>query len=1419
MENVNKTVCFPFDFVPMNNGKCSFLKNVEEILKTDLQSRDSFGCTIRGCHTHAGSKVHFHNFIEAEILFHNNYYNHGFAYLTVEEILLHIEKNNHQYKHVYLIGYEGYSELYLREVKRQFEQAAKSGNTISCDYFIYETLSADESSGKKPSPSIRNLYNNERGNLSCCYSLPKKEFGTELPFQTDLDKCLFVYIVPINTTLSTMDKMISLFEKRCWSNDPQKSGERLYLCLITIGPQADKQADNIYWTLKAPAGQKTGEILRPQKDRFINLKEDDSVKSFAFTESTWTYARINNSIKSICEDCYPDKVLKSLKDEKPIFDVTRGSVVPMLQLSQNAQLKPIPDDISYDKITTNLNRVWEISKYSSYHHICRGNNHFQYYIDAPGFLNNYGKPEGSKAAGETSVIKYLADIRAKSDNKKVQKVIYNYIVAPSHRTNAAWVNLVYTNIFANDGAEFKKEFNGARVLYFDISKEYRSNFKAKYSDFFQSFSNIIRYNEEYEIRFHYVDETISSGSRLLRAADLVQSLLSSIHLEEEQKKKIKLFHSIFLLYGRSSGDTKRFYYRLFKQTGASDIDRLLNDNFHEYVGIRISQMRNFKDACVLCKMTNDYRLIQRYCATNTLADRCGYVIGKHKARKATYLAERNEFFCELEKRLVFLISHILNSRLSSNNLPLFYAEAYKCQIDVDSESAEEHIHAVLTDYFHNLTVWLCDLIPDFRDTLDPDSFKRAFIKVISRPFFTFYLRKRQAAFSFCLEQLDNRINEATPYNRYVQTLVNALADMNANYLIRQKPFLWLQKNAGESKESAVHFCHAIKKMLTLSQDTTKSLLLEHILVNNDESGFFADKPAVKPSMNTSRFICEESGTLKIQGIMFIENNRILNDALSDIKNNPALTKDVVRMPYFLDNFKSMLEINQSELEKDFGSEYEKLVKRITNDKVLPFSDLHRTINSIKPINRGMSCPDFKIMPFVRILEISSDKKNFNKLFEFIHFTEGEELQDRKRFYHDKNFRMLHSLFQEKIDDPDLDLLSEDVLFCPDGIVLLRFNKNNSISGNNAAAKTDNAIYMQICNFNTSCPVHWFRLKVLLSLRAIIVKMIDSINMPEVIERKLNELLQAAIADKKSQMHNSIETALILSFWQGQPGEYGIKKIIDKMDGSYPKAENKEVDALSNAVARLFCRYYSLLADELLASWYRKLIRREKPDGIFRSDPEMNALPTQTSLCQQPFFNTNSCESSVESFMTNLFNAKFGKQLQIQEGSLCHVGSFDYYLSNRAADFSKVKVTIQVKRSNDSKTCAENFEVLSLAVGGARISRSTLYPIIALLINNAAVHGNINEVFIIFDVPGKCIHIENQVEARKTTEEKEKLEECLSVLPFIRNDGQTKNGGITIWTLKHLVRNRNWFHAVYDTNRNRFVVTISDSIEQYDNNFL
>ena len=1028
----NKSIeFFPFEFteLPTNNSsqlKCPFIQNVETILATDLQAYDSFGCRIKNCHTHAGSKVHFKDFIEAELLFHNSYYNHGFATLTVEEIEKKLNSDKNSYKKVLLIGYESYSELYLQEVRSLL---AKRHDEFECDYCVYETIAMIKDNGERIiEAEIRNLYKNNNDTINEINKVAPSFYiyygfnSNVMKNALTLQDTLLVFIVPINTTLSTMDKMISLFKQRLDIKDDIASNS-LLLCLITIGPDDKKQEKNYYWTNK-------NNHLIPNDDRFIEINQKNAIKTFAFVKSHWMYNNKEAMLKQtainlgtnhkkmddateFCVDCFPDCNNESLLVEKPIFDVTRGSVVPMLQLGRNIYLKPIEKTktIYQEK---NLRRIWKLSNHMAYRHIVRGDNHFQYYFDAIGFVNQERECTISSDM-QNDLVDYLQNIKKDFDlYDNNQQVVYNYIVAPRHETNAKWVDLVCNTVFSGEpvNGKYNPEFDGARVLYFDVTKEYRSNVHAKYSDFYCTIENIKKSGRNCEIRFHYVDETITSGSNFIRAIDLIRSLVTGIDFPEQKNFKISLFHSVFLLYGRSSSETKMFYMNLLNDVNLDNESKeLLMKHFYEYVHINVSTMRSHEDACTLCKLANDYRKVRAYCATNEMANICSDVIYDHKIYYIESIENKPKheppFQCSIEKRMVFFISHLLNQRICYNNRPIFPKEKNKTQIDIESIYAGEKIAEILYDYYENAYKWLNDakII-----TEGEESYKVAFIKAISRPFFVFHLRKRQAAFSFCLKLLDSLIKKedlTLEEQKQLMALVKALVDMNANYLIREKQFIKLLNIAKKTNTNwsvfdkklfnEINFAHCIKKMISLTQDTTKSILLEHILVEGSEKGFF-NKP-VEKQLRCSSFCCSEF--LTTQGLMYLENNRIIIDALKDIENNRVALSN--KFPYFFDNFGNICKLNNNEqIIKQFElfqKKYQDVIKTLKSEKI---EYIDARINSW--IKSMLGKDELKVVSFIKDTDVFYNDNDFNKLFEFFMLAEISEKSKEicENFYSNTN---------------------------------------------------------------------------------------------------------------------------------------------------------------------------------------------------------------------------------------------------------------------------------------------------------------------------------------------------------------------------------------------------------------------------------
>ncbi len=1171
MSKDNKNYPFHYIKYPTLDQKqeMPFIEDVKKILSTDMQQKEQFGCKICNCHTHAGSKIHFTDFIEAELLFHNNYYNQHFAQLSFHKLIKEKEKDYNN-KNVVLISYENYSELYLQELKKIFIDNQVNLGIKKCSYCVYKTNSVLNADGARNSEvEIKNLKILK--NVTDRFVI--EEGNEENTF--NLKDTICIFIVPINTTLSTMDKMIAKFVEDTNIKDNLSELTCKFISLITLG----NQEGNDYWVYN------DGYLNAGNCFEYISKSQ---INNLIYVPVNWEKAKN-------CKECFP----QNTEDETPLFGVNRGSVVPMLKLGMKDYLRPINND-KVEENKENLKKVFELSEFLRYEHIVRGENHFQYYFNIERFLEKYK----NKIQDD-----YLNKVKlGLKDN--IDSIVFDFIVAPRHQTNALWVSTVN-----------EKVFNGlARIMYFDSDKEFRSNIKAKYSDFIYSLENIQNSNEDYKIRFHYVDDTIHSGSTFLRAKNLIESLTSVI----KDTKKVSLFDSVILLVNRLSIDTQRFY--------------LHTDKYFQYVNVNISPMRRHDDACTLCKIKYDYYKIRQSCSLNKLADICSDVIIGHREvdilDKTSNQVKRNKFNI-FEKRLIFYITHYLMERVS-NKIVMDQGD----DKPIDIESNTEDIIKVLEKVYCDNKKCTSQHIEKSKD-LSEEKFKIiwqiAFIKAISRPFFSYHIRQRQAAFKFCLQKL-NRVleNHKSQYSieesMLVLTLVKALVDMNSNFILREDNFnklVYLSvSNANKmfyqddeewdkyvkyrlwKSESVLHY---FKKLIMLCRDTTKSLKLEELLINKS---FWESKD-------------KDSSENIINKELYLENNIIIKECLSKESNLELISNNIdkAKEMYFLTNFWELVNKNAS------GNNIQEIVKKykVLKDNIYLFFSSHiRANNNLdQNVKELFGKDDVKALWFVR------DATEKNKLFKYFSLTKdlnisNNSLMDsqwgkinyKQVFYSDDNITKIDRALNTK---QDIYFLKEEENESNKSIII-RFSKNKEIGTaleNNGKTENeqyqkniDESIYLQLWGFNKEEQSHWFVLKIIMTLRDDVAKMISNINLQEMIEEYKLDMQRTALSINKSSTHSKAE-----KYFMANPCTLGINDNIDEgmtiNESLNTLFENQEgldfYDSENNVICEkdvyglmmrnigniknldqkkwiLYDKYFQLLADEIISSLYRKIIK-------------------------------------------------------------------------------------------------------------------------------------------------------------------------------------------------------------------------------------
>lgn len=1410
---------FPFHYIkfPIKNAKKNtyymeipFIEQVKKALDENLQKVDTFGCKIENCHTHAGSKIHFENFIEAELLFHNNYYNEHFAQLTFsfikEFILCSANKEGKTYSNILLIGYENYSELYLQEVQKIILTEKK----YKCNYCVYETIAIKNETGSiMPDIILKNLkksINEKMKNFVLMKGNNEEKFAA--------DDTLCVFIVPINTTLSTLDKMIARFILD--TNIDLSVFHRKYICLITLGPKLlddeqkkdssrckcdldENEKEKLYWTI-----DEDNNNLIPIGDKFEYLNEEDPIKNIVIYRTIWQVA-------NKCEKCFPDQIGHELESEEPVFGVNRGSVVPMLKIGNIKYLQPI--SIMGKNSTTsstseirleNLKKVWELSEFMFYGHIVRGENHFQYYIETDKFLQK--NLENKMNEYFDRIIKKL-DRDTEKDNSLL---IFDYIVAPRHQTNAPWIYMVN-----------EKVFNGnARIMYFDVDREFRSNIKAKYSDLTNSLENIQSSNQNFYIRFHFVDDTINSGSTFLRAKNLIMSISSCIR----EKNRISLFNSIILLINRLSDDTKKFY--------------IGNERFFKYIDINISPMRRHDDACTLCKIIYDYSRIKYECATDKMSDMCFDVINRHREISITKMQMSNvKSYSKVEKRYLFFISHLLSERISN----IFYLRLSKVNdlmIPIDSESGSDEIKEIFIKYYDDKNAlaiienycekkYKQEKISKSMGITDVFLWKIAFIKAISRPFHTYHIRQRQAAFSFCLEKLNELLSKdfkrETPNNRIndsimIQTLVKALSDMKANYLIREKILdrlieraidgrkLYSKYIANDNEEidckkyilrrlfTEDSLLHYIKKSITLSRDKTKSLLLEHILLTNSEKSFFKSEINNK-KINVSRYM-ESEEKLSVYGYLYLENNTILKE----IFNQPNILKKFYGENenkkngdklYFFSNFKEIWKINLGEENYNYTQYrpiFEKYIELKNKINDFPQSnkkdriDLSTVINVFfdKLLN---SESELQSLVFVR------DKNEKNILFKY--FTIAGKPEDDKTsfnckigglsvtqsFYFDDNLKTIDS----KLEDNSAEfILIDDKLRKNVGkgkALIIKFSTNKD-----SDYEVDESIYIQIWGFDKDNHKHWFALKLIMTLRTDFIELIEKINLQELIEERKVDMQKNALSINKSTTHAEAEKYFKGRIYDEVKNEK-INEIICK--NSPTRFQYGEVVQLSDYQFILYDTYYQLIADEFISSLYRKIIKSE--EDLFEDINHKIRFDDLFQIIKERFFNDTEEDFNSPKlgyFRSSIYAANKGEKIDL------------LFINNMNDE-------IKQKAINNWKQLASINPILN---------------VINLMAMNAMKYQNTDgkkEISIYFDEKG--ITFKNTIDPNQVNVINEYIETFTKIPPWLfkkrRTDSKLKKGNhITLWSLIQAEKIDSYLRDNKYENSNKSNSGLTDSIK-------
>lgn len=730
----------------------------------------------------------------------------------------------------------------------------------------------------------------------------------------------FAIIVPIGSTLTTHDKIVAFLKRQY----PKIQYENIISnqCVILIrdefrnGNEQLSTQESKFWS------HFDEENLCVSLNEDYKIGKDNLIQYLICIKNKW-------HSRNDCPLCYPS----ILTDEKPILKVNKASVVPMTLYGLiEKPSKDVKPKFNYGLDYSNLKK--EIAeKIVKYGHRKRNDNHFEYYFDTEIMMNEIKNKDNIEL--NDSFTQWLYSIKTNIEttlNKTIHQ--YHFIVAPLHSTNAQFIQIINQEVFDSV----------SEIIWLDAKREYREVIEAKFSNLTQLYYNLTKSNTPSQINIHYVDDTIITGDHFRRCKNLMQSLFYDIN--NNSLVKVNIFESIILLLSRCSENTKYQY--------IDDINK-----YYYFLNLKISSMRNHKDACSLCQQKNNFKSIRRLSATNPLYNNFNDEYKKNDIWDIFSKSYENSLSHEEPKdELGYykgLYTHIINSKLSlyqeNSNYPQYILNILINQL-----------YDILKNYDINL-----------KDTTDRLC---AFLRVISTPFLLFRKDVHEASFQLILHIanyiifkndelikifLYNELNkndimfflkkyidklEKTNENKnllmkLLVNIFNQISILGANYVFRAKIingfFRYINSNSLNQDKNWIEFySFIVKQALCFNRQDSRSLWLENLIMSGDENRENIE------SLDKDNHLDENDDIKNLRNIILLENNIIVFDVLDEITkllnikngerdsvyiNNNSTTDDAIKFinikndnskkiiiaealnQYFCEDYRSLNEIN------------------------------------------------------------------------------------------------------------------------------------------------------------------------------------------------------------------------------------------------------------------------------------------------------------------------------------------------------------------------------------------------------------------------------------------------------------------------------------------------------------------------------
>lgn len=831
------------------------------------------GYKLENIHMRLGSKVHIRAFYEMAFLFYRTSISNRIAFELLRDLNKHPHDSGSQFVNLLhddliFYGYASYSKALLTSILEILKayRAGRLAQRIRMSTDDAEKAALEDEKRRIPEHLA---YVSYQHNLQSDFQVEDTElyfnfYNDALGVPLEKNRVRFnrpvkiIQIVPISSTLTTFDKMDRRLQTAIQRETECGSVEMV--TRYTVFWVTDNQARSESVPREETEARYWKQVI-PERRQILLHSESNGENVSPITYFIRSPVMWEDPLQ--CALCYPDDIV----GEVPLVETDQTSTVPSQQIRGRDTFvqRPAKDHRKNDE------RLIQLKSCVTYGHIRREKNHFQFYLETQSYFNKVSK----------DVKKWLEDLRREHlQLNTADFAVLNIIFSPEHSTNVGFAQ--YVNNYYFEG--------NAEIVCVNEEKEYRSNFKCEHMALSRTIEDLLKNTpteKKCPVRFYFADDTIITGETFHKAVGFLHSLIPARY---QQRFPTNLIDKCFLLMDRLSNESKLIYVR--------DVEH----DFLSFLHLDLSNMRIQGDSCVGCKLEMNAKKLLRRSATRKIAKywsdkaRRNLVKGYSKYSTECSDIDRSKAFRKLA------LAHITQNVLFHDNEFFELGNIYDSSLTIIAKIMGEPSAPGVSFQFDVL-------MEELRGSGDSSltlNLLTDFLKLISRPFFSFDFKVRLQALTLLLIFSEYLINKehfteqtleqsealrSSPYKSFLfengriattfrllrviwskclnsmdaqitffqDCLMDCLVELRSTYMMRKATmskllrFLVTNGSGNTLREHSrapdfwTQYVAGIHQILDCNNDETRALWLEYLLLSGEEyKAFHANSSRTLP---------------------------------------------------------------------------------------------------------------------------------------------------------------------------------------------------------------------------------------------------------------------------------------------------------------------------------------------------------------------------------------------------------------------------------------------------------------------------------------------------------------------------------------------------------------------------------------------